>query len=208
MEFDGVDVVMPARNEAQKIARVISVLKLHPGIGRVVVIVDGDTHDDTAAIASAASGDSDVVCSGRTPQGKGQCVTLGLEYVRTPYVLLCDADITGLTYDHISLLIADATVGNRTMTLGVADVDKDVPPARIWAWRWVTGQRCLPTNLVRPLHLIGYLMETQINRAAKESQLALRFEWLRGLKSPYNMTDQRIEEMQRDAEIGRRLGII
>jgi glycosyltransferase involved in cell wall biosynthesis len=204
---DAIDVVIPARNEADNIGWLISALKLHPAIGRVVVIVDADTHDDTYKIACAATDNGDVVCAGRTPRGKGQCVTYGLGYTRSPYILFCDADIKGLTYDHISLLLCDAIAGNRTMTIGVPDVAKNLPSERIWAWRWVSGQRCMPASLV-PTPLIGYLMETQINRAARDARLQLRFEWLRGLKSPYNITEQRITEMQRDAEIGRKLGIL
>lgn len=202
--MDSIDVVIPARNEAENIGAVISVLKLHPGIGHIIVVVDKDTTDNTDTLAHAAG----ALTIDTGTHGKGQCVTIGLKYVETDYVLFCDADVKGLTYDHISILICDAIMGADTMTIGVPDIPRNYPTERIWAWPWVSGQRCVPTKLVRPMLLLGYLMETQINLAAKNAGMGLRLEWLKGLTSSYFISEKRIQEMERDAEIGLKLGIL
>jgi hypothetical protein len=145
-------------------------------------------------------------------QGKGQCVEIGLSMVKTPYVIFCDADITGLREEHVGLLLSEALIDEAaehpTMTVGVPELPANLPTERLWAWPWVSGERCVPTRLVRPLTLHGYLMETQINAAAKHAGMALRFEWLRGVVSPYEMTDKRLEEMKRDAIWGREHGVV
>jgi len=208
MKYDTVDVVIPARNEAGSIGRILSVFKLHPGIGTVIVTVDADTTDDTAQVARECLDDTDMVLDMHKYRGKGQCVTYGLRHVSTEYVVFCDADITGLDVDHISLLIHNATIGEYGMTIGVPEVAANLPTERIWAWRWVSGQRCVPTILVRRLKLHGYLMETQLNHAARFAEMPVTFAWLRGLHSAYNMTDRRIQEMERDAAYGKAHGIL
>jgi glycosyltransferase involved in cell wall biosynthesis len=204
-----VDVVIPARNEDETIGQVVSVLRTHPAIGRIFVVVDKDTADFTTDYAlSAIGGIQYGEVLNHMTRGKGQGVTYGTQFVTTKYVLYCDADITGLTYDHISLLLSDAIVDGEFMTIGVPDIPDNYPTARIWAWPWVSGQRCVPVKLVRPLRLHGYLMETQINAAAKHSRLPLRFEWLDGLKSSYYMGQKRIDEMELDAAFGRAHGLL
>jgi glycosyltransferase involved in cell wall biosynthesis len=205
-----IDVVIPARNEAQTIGPIVAEFVNHPAINYVIVTADADTTDDTENVAFAAM-DNDIekgwVIANQT-RGKGQGVAAALRMVQTEYVIFCDADITGLTYDHISLLICDAVIGKKSITIGVPDIPNNYPAERIWAWKWVSGQRCVPTALVRPLQLHGYLMETQINRAAKWARLPITFEWLRGITSKYQMTELRIQEMERDREWARQMGIL
>jgi len=198
------DVVLPARNVANTIEDIIDVLHSHPSIGQVIVSIDMDTTDLTMKAAKT----SDVLIA-TNAGGKGQCVMEGLRRVTSPWVLFMDSDIRGLTYDHIGLLIADAVAGNPDrMTIGVPDVPYNYPSTRLWAWAWVSGQRCLPMRIIRDLNLHGYLMETQINRAAKNAGIPLNFEWLQGLTSEYIMDERRLREMDRDAQWGRTHGLL
>lgn len=203
MRHDRVDVVIPARNTEETIGAIVDQFVQHPAIGRVIVVVDADTTDDTAQAAWSA----DRIQLDRA-RGKGQCVTHGLHFVNSDWVAFCDSDLIGLTQAHISTLITDATIGFDRMTIGVPDVPSNYPSSHLWAWSWVSGQRCLPVKYVRPLMLHGYLMETQINHAAKTAELPLNFEWLTGLRSEYKMTELRLKEMDRDARWGRAHGVI
>lgn len=206
---DQIDVVLPARNEADTIGQVINVLLLHPAIGKVIVAVDGQTTDETAQIALTCIDDFRI--GWVIPDagvGKGQCVRRGLEEVSTKHVLFCDTDITGLTVDHVSLLLSNAIMDEPFLTIGVPDIPKNYPTKRLFAWPWVSGERCVPTALVRPLYLHGYLMETQINAAAKHAGYPVHFEWLKGVQASYYMSERRIHEMSRDAEWGKEHGIL
>ena len=93
-----VGVLIPARNEAGTIARMLAALRHQAGIARIVV-VDDRSDDDTAAIAAsiAAAGPAVRVVNGsETPaswSGKLWAQQQGLERLDTPLLLLLDADI-------------------------------------------------------------------------------------------------------------------
>jgi glycosyltransferase involved in cell wall biosynthesis len=204
---DGIDVIIPARNEAETILPIVSAFAEHPAINRIIVGIDTDTNDGSTELLLKAP-----VMMIFGASGKGQIVSRCLTAVTTPYVIFCDADLIGFQIDHISQLIGDAVFDvdgeNPVMTIGVPDIPENFPTERIWAWPWVSGERCVPTRLVRPLILHGYLMETQINAAARHAKLSLHFEWLSGLASDYKMTPERIRAMEEDAKWGRIRGIL
>lgn len=202
--MDRIDVVIPMWNAGETAEAVIEAWTDHPAVGEVIVAVDKETTDAWQHKSHYRG----AYILQTEEHGKGQVVMHGLEHVTTDWVAFCDADLEGLKADHISLLLADAIMDNPRMTIGVPDVPNNYPTSRLWAWSWVSGQRCLPTSVIRPLTLHGYLMETQINRAAKHSLLPLNFEWLSGLHSPYVMSEQRLKDMERDAKWGRVHGLL
>lgn len=197
-----VDVVIPARNEAETIGGVVSAFALSPHIRSIYVMADACTDDtDLEAVMSGAN----TVCS-YPWNNKGNAVNHAInKHVKTERVFLCDADLTGLTPEHVSALVECESVG---MAVGVPVIPENYPTNRLWAWPWVSGERVIPTRLIRPMRLEGYLMETQINSAARHASLPLKFEWLRGCKADYNMSATRLADMERDLALGRRLGIL
>lgn len=197
-----VDVVIPARNEQLSIGRVVRAFRHSPLVNRIYVLADAC--DDDTAIEAALSG-ADTICSFRW-NSKGKAVTHAIRHhVTTRRVFLCDGDLWGFTTKHVTELIECETVG---MAVGVPDIPANLPDHRLWAWPWVSGERVIPTQLARPMRLEGYLMETQLNRAARHAHLPLKFQFMRGCKSVYNMTDQRLADMERDLRLGRQLGIL
>jgi glycosyltransferase involved in cell wall biosynthesis len=200
-----VDVIIPALNTEATIRPIIDSWVNHPVVGKVFVCVDWATSDDTLSVARD---DYVVILHDSSMQGKGQCVNAGLDMVDSSWVAFCDSDIRGLTSDHISILLADSLLGVNTMTLGIPDMPANYPKERAWAWPWVTGQRCLPTDVVRPLRLHGYLMETQINVSAKHSDTKVRLERLVGVKSDYMMTAKRVQRMEEDRQWAIRHGVL
>jgi hopene-associated glycosyltransferase HpnB len=103
-----VDIIVPARDEAETIAPVIaSLLKQdYPGLFRVV-LVDDDSTDGTAELAGT-SPRLQVIRGQRKPEGwsgKLWAVSQGVEATSAPVVLLTDADIV---HDprHLSTLVA------------------------------------------------------------------------------------------------------
>lgn len=83
-----VSVVVPARNEAQTIARVLETLIAMPMIDEIVV-VDNDSTDDTAAVARAAG--ARVVTEQRP--GMGHAIRAGFIAARNNWVMKVDADL-------------------------------------------------------------------------------------------------------------------
>jgi len=212
MAYDTIDVVIPARNEQGTISDILTVLSGHPAIGSIIVGIDADSIDNTETLLIQKWCHLPNLFLTFGEKGKGQVVKKCLNLVMSPSVMFCDADITGLTYDHVSELLADTVIDDDAnhagMTIGVPDFPPNYPRQRMWAWPWVSGQRVVPTALVRPLNLHGYLMEVQINTAVKHASLPLHFVWLEGVKSKYQMSELRVNEMQRDAQWGREHGVL
>lgn len=186
-----VDVVIPAWNEATTIGPIIETLQATKGIGKVIVVIDIKTTDNTPGVAM---GHHAHVIKGDTLAGKGQCVTAGLMRVDTSRVLFCDADITGLTTKHVSELIQPFK-GN-PMVVGVPDFPgMDTIPAPfknsqfVNAWPWISGQRCMATWIALGTTLTGYRMERQLTRANERAGRKIIFKQLEGVKSPLKLTD-------------------
>lgn len=204
--FDSIDVVIPARNCALTLADVVRPFYTHPAIGRVIVVSNPPDLMHTAVLREFDGGNLIIVNA--MCDGKGQAVKTGLDYVTTPHVVLCDADIIGLTEDHVGLLISDAILEEDSMLVGVCEPPDTLPERRLWSWPWVSGERCIPTRLLMPLRLHGYLMETQINLASHHANYPVRFERLKGAFSPYRMSEERMAAMEGDALWGKRHGIL
>lgn len=195
------DVIIPARNEAVTVGKVVEAFMQAPGIGHVFVSVDGDTDDRTADNAILAG--AVLVDSGNL--GKGQVISAALPFIYTERVILCDADLTGLTPDHVVQLLGEGHI------IGVADfplneilASKAVRDNPGWfkrimeTWPFVSGVRSLPVDILWHIELHGYLVETQINNTCIRAGIEFTTRYLRGLHSPFMMTDKRLAEMERD----------
>ncbi|HEX3346749.1 MAG TPA: glycosyltransferase [Acetobacteraceae bacterium] len=108
-----VDVVVPARDEAEVVARSIGSLLAQDYAGRLrVVLVDDDSGDRTAEIARGLPGTDRLVVIRGAPRprgwaGKLWAVHQGVAETDAPLVLLTDADIV---HDpaHVATLVAQA----------------------------------------------------------------------------------------------------
>jgi len=120
-----VTVVIPARNEAERIAATVAAARSLPGVRRVLVVDDGS--DDATAARAAEAGGAVI----RLPRsvGKGGAVRTGLREACPPgagqgeIVLLLDGDL-GASAARAGKLIAPVASGQADMTVAV------FPPAR------------------------------------------------------------------------------
>jgi glycosyltransferase involved in cell wall biosynthesis len=104
--------LVPAKDEADRIASTLAALALVAGIDEVVVIDDGST-DDTATAAESAG--ARVV---RLPdnRGKGAALAAGLAVASGDTLLLLDADL-GATASQASLLLEPIARGDADLTI-------------------------------------------------------------------------------------------
>jgi glycosyltransferase involved in cell wall biosynthesis len=199
LKTSAVDVIIPARNEQDTIGEIIDAFLLSTLIGRIIVVND-QSEDNTASTAIAHGAHFVVNGPGK---GKGQAVQVGLVFVTTAMVCLCDADLTGFTTEHAEILM-DAMP--YTMMLGIPEFTPNLP----WAhkikdtpiWEELTGERCLPTPLLYGIELHGYAMEVQINAAvarAKYPVVKRNLNGVKGVPKPSSY-DRRIQEYIRDYE--------
>lgn len=149
-----VDVVIPALNEQETIGDVVSTFLQGKSIGKVIVVSDL-SKDRTTPIARNAGA---LVVKG-PGKGKGEAMMRGLREVTTHRVIFADADLSGLTVQHVNALAEPAPgmlVGFRDKgRFNFVTVGAKLPP--------IAGERSLPARFARSITLEGYGAEMQIN---------------------------------------------
>ena len=112
-----VDVIVPARDEADTIERVIASLRSQDYRGEFkITLVDDNSSDDTAALAARAGG-IDVLRLADKPagwSGKLWALSQGVAATRAPLILFADADIVHHP-GHLSSLVAKLDCDSRDM---------------------------------------------------------------------------------------------
>ncbi len=122
-------VLIPAYNEAAHVSRVVEAAR---ATGYAVWVVDDGSSDATAQTARTAGAD---VLALQKNQGKGGAVFAGAAHLDTDVVVLLDADLLGLTPEHIQKLAEPVLSGQATMTRGVFSGGR---------WRTTAAQRITP----------------------------------------------------------------
>ena len=156
-----ISAIIPAYNEERTIAKLVSTLKTSGLFSEIFVVNDGST-DHTAFLARRAGA---IVISLPTNIGKGGALSVGARASQMPILLFLDADISGLTKNHLQNLINPILNNEAEMTVGL-----------IPKWRWVnelnesipllSGQRAMKREIFEqvPEELRkGYQIEEALN---------------------------------------------
>ena len=101
----GVSVIIPARNEAQNLPRILDAF---PEIVDEVIVIDGQSTDETVAVAEAHPRVDRVIV--QRAKGKGAALSLGLREATREYVVMIDADGSMAT-DEIPAFVAALDAG-------------------------------------------------------------------------------------------------
>src|SRR5579875_843850 len=107
--------ILPAYNEEATIADVVAALKACPLVSEVVVVSDGST-DRTAEVARRAGAQ---VVELPVNHGKGGAMRAGLAHTEAEVLLFLDADLVGLTPQHVADLLQPVLSGRSEMAVGV-----------------------------------------------------------------------------------------
>ncbi|MDX1511277.1 MAG: glucosyl-3-phosphoglycerate synthase [Nitriliruptorales bacterium] len=118
-----VSVVIPARNEEATVGRVVATLRVATmeatGLVDELIVVDGDSDDDTAAVAAAAGAEvlhqGEILGDAGTAPGKGEALWKGLAASTGDLVVFVDADIHDIDERFVTGLVGpllhDAGIG-------------------------------------------------------------------------------------------------
>jgi polyisoprenyl-phosphate glycosyltransferase len=172
-------VVIPACDEAASIGDVVAACVGAVGVGAVIVVVNGTDNGTATAATNAGAG----LVLWQPAADKGAAMAAGLAEVHTERVLFCDADLIGLTPEHVEAMVTVPPFGGQLCGLTdtvAAGLTKYLPP--------ITGQRRLPTAVARriPLGGSGYRAELHIDAAIGRLGLPHRTVILRGVTNPTN----------------------
>ena len=113
----GISAIVPAYNEAARIAPVLDVLVSYPGFAEVLVVDDGST-DGTGEVAAARG--ARVIRNVRK-SGKGAAMQRGVDAAAGDVIFFCDADIVGLTHEVIDEILDPVRRGETEMFIGMID---------------------------------------------------------------------------------------
>lgn len=156
------DIIVPAHNEATRIAPVLAAIRGSSFVSQLIVVADACT-DATVEIAEQFA--SRVIPI--TARDKGTAMAAGLAQVGTELVAFIDADIQGLRPGHVDALLTVGPAEGQLVGLrdGYPGILGHLPP--------LSGERRIPTWLARSVNLdgAGWKAETLINVAVAEAGL-------------------------------------
>jgi len=173
--------VVPARNEAPRIASVLQVLLAAPSVHEVIVVDDAST-DGTAEVARGTSGIRASVLSRNI--GKGGALRVGVLATEADVVAFLDADLVGLTPAHIEALVLPVVAEETHMTVGLFQGGRYVTDLSQLLVPYISGQRALRREVflaVPGLDRARFAVETMLTRYAKAARLRVKHVPLRGV---------------------------
>jgi len=162
-----VAVVMPAYDEEARIMNVLQAAKASRFATEIIVVSDGSS-DRTADVARSVPGVKVIELA--TNQGKGAAMSAGVKQTRARYVVFVDADLSGLTGDHIDHIIQPLLEHRCEMCVGIFRGGKVWSDAAHTFTPYFSGQRAMRRDLFEGIPYIADLrlgVEVAINNEAR-----------------------------------------
>jgi len=161
MTQPSVAAIVPAYNEEKTIGVIIRSLKSSPSIGEVIVVADG-CEDQTAEIARIAGA---TVVELPENQGKGKAMLEGVAQTDADIVAFFDADLVGLTPDHVERVVLPVVSGSKAMNVGLRD------RGSFWTGigarlPLISGERAMRRSIISNIperYLKGFMIESAFN---------------------------------------------
>jgi len=200
-------VVMPAYNEEATVAEVVRVACSSKLVDEVLVVSDGST-DNTVETARAAGAR---VLDLKKNHSKGPAMRLGVLDTNAKIILFLDADLIGLTADHIERLLWPVITGGRAMN--AAQRDRGILNPIVRYLPLISGERAMTRDIflaVPEEYIQGFMVEIALNYYCRLKKLRYgsillpgltirrKFQkvgWRRAIKEYFHMTFQIIKAM-------------
>ena len=165
--------VVPAYNEASRIGVVLEVLKRSSAIDEIVTISDGST-DLTYEVAAKIEGVKAIKLERNV--GKGGAMLAGAESTDADVLAFFDADLIGLTPEHVNALVQPLLAGESVMSIGIfragrrwTDLAQKIAP-------YISGQRALRREdfiSVPGLEQVRFGVEIAVGRYAHSQRISI-----------------------------------
>jgi glycosyltransferase involved in cell wall biosynthesis len=156
--------IIPAFNEEATVGEVVRVVKSSSLIDEVLVVSDGSV-DNTVKEAEVAGAR---VLALPKNYGKGAAMRLGVLDTDAPIVVFFDADLKGLTVDHVERLVWPVITGSRKMNAAQRDRGWLNPLVRHLPL--ISGERAMFRELFLDIpeeYIQGFMVEIALNYSCR-----------------------------------------
>ncbi len=170
MRAISVTAIIPAFNEEKTIAPVLETLKAVSEVNRIIVVSDGST-DGTVEVANQQGVE---VIDLETNLGKGGAIKAGLDITDTEILLFLDADLVGLTSEHVRMLLEPVMQDRVDMTVGLFEKGRMATDFAQKVTPFLSGQRALKKEIIEDisdLDITRFGVEYALHNYAEESKL-------------------------------------
>lgn len=162
--------IVPAYNEEKTIGDVLEVLEKVTLISKIIVVSDGST-DGTVEVASRY--DVEVI-ELEENRGKGGALKAGVENYQADVVLFLDADLLGLTVEHVHSLLEPVLNNGVDMTIGIFEKGRMATDLAQKMVPQLSGQRALKFSLLEQMSDIDvarFGVEVALNRFMESADM-------------------------------------
>ncbi|HEV7518845.1 MAG TPA: glycosyltransferase family 2 protein [Thermoanaerobaculia bacterium] len=159
--------IVPAYNEQETLAEVLSVLASTPLIDEVIVVSDGST-DQTVEIARAMGVKTIHLLKNH---GKGTAMAVGVAHTGAPILVFVDGDILNLTHAMLEELIRPVKDGRSEMNVGIRNRGSLLNAIHVHFGPLLSGIRCLQRKVFEAVpeeDVAGFAIETGLNWACAQ----------------------------------------
>ncbi|HEY8021428.1 MAG TPA: glycosyltransferase family 2 protein [Thermoanaerobaculia bacterium] len=163
--------IVPAYNEQETLAEVLSVLKATPLLDELIVVSDGST-DETVAIARGMKVKTIHL---RRNQGKAAAMAMGVAHTEAEILVFVDGDILNLTEAMLERLVRPVLDGVSDMNVGIRNRGRLLNAFHRTFGPLLSGIRCLRREVFEAVpeeQIAGFAIETGLNWSCR--QLGLR----------------------------------
>ena len=170
-----VALIIPAKDEEERIQNVLRAA-CGSRLASEIIVVDDGSDDDTAAVARRMP--SVKVLELPQNRGKGGAMAAGVASTKAPIVAFIDADLSGLTGEHIDRIILPVMAGECDMCIGVFTKGKALSTGAQKIAPNLSGQRAMRRELFESVTNIGNTrmgVEVALNEAARRRRARLLY---------------------------------
>jgi glycosyltransferase involved in cell wall biosynthesis len=156
-----VTAIICALDEAPRIGGVLAVA-LSSGLFDTVLVVDDGSRDNTAKVAAEAGA---AVVSHAKNLGKARAMQTGVNATSAPVICFLDADLTGISSQHLRQLVEPVINGAAQAALATFAGGRAVTTMAQKVAPMISGQRCLRRELLDDFERwdCGFGIETELN---------------------------------------------